>query len=136
MIVTVEIRSPMFSCLKWRDDGRLDFISPLPCPFNYGHIPQTRAEDGDCVDALVLGRRLRRGARVVVPVHGMVHFVDAGCHDPKWICSHTPLTRGQRWRIHAFFRVYAQVKRHLNRMRGLAGPTYFGGWGPVPGEGP
>jgi inorganic pyrophosphatase len=136
MLVTVEISSSMFSCFKWRDDGRLDFISPIPWPFNYGHIPQTRAGDGDCVDALVLGRRLRRGDRVVVPARGVVYFVDAGCDDPKWICSYTPLTRAQRWKIDIFFHVYAQVKRRLNGLRGLSGATHFSGWGPVPGAGP
>ena len=136
MLVTVEISSSMFSCLKRCDDGRLDFISPIPCPFNYGYIPQTQAGDGDCVDALVLGRRLKRGARIVVPVHGIVHFVDAGCDDPKWICSYTPLTRAQRWKVHAFFQVYAQVKRVLNSLRGLPGSTHFSGWGPVPQSGP
>jgi len=135
-MVTVEISSPRFSCLKWRDDGRLDFVSPLPCPFNYGRIPRTRAGDGDCLDALVLGPRLRRGAEVVVPVQGIVHFVDAGCDDPKWVCSYTPLGRGQKWQIGAFFHVYAQAKRCLNRLRGLPGPTYFGGWLPAPGTGP
>ena len=51
----VVIETPRGSAVKRTDDGRVDFISPLPCPFNYGSVPDTRSDDGDRLDAVVLG---------------------------------------------------------------------------------
>jgi inorganic pyrophosphatase len=57
----VVIEVPLGSFIKRRDDGRVDFVSPVPCPFNYGSVPDTLSGDGDRVDAVVLGPRLPRG---------------------------------------------------------------------------
>jgi inorganic pyrophosphatase len=69
--VEVVIEVPRFSFLKRGSTGRIDFISPLPCPFNYGSVPTHVGMEGDLLDALVLGRAClsaraggcRRGAR-------------------------------------------------------------------------
>jgi inorganic pyrophosphatase len=37
--VEVVIEVPRGSFLKRRSTGHIDFISPLPCPFNYGSVP-------------------------------------------------------------------------------------------------
>ena len=124
----VLIDVPRWSFVKRKDDGSLDFISPLPCPFNYGHVPGTRAEDGDAVDAVVLGERLARGAHGLFAIRGKVGFLDAGVDDPKWICAPTPLSPADRRSVERFFRRYALAKGLINRLRGKSGPTRFLGW--------
>ena len=123
----VEIDVPLGGFIKRRDDGRVDFVSPFPCPFNYGSVPGTRAGDGDRLDALVLGPRLARGSRVRATVVACVRFTDAGQDDPKLVCAAWPLRGLDRARIVAFFTIYARAKALLNRLRGKAGPTRFGG---------
>ncbi len=118
---------PRLGFTKRRDDGSVDFVSPIPCPFNYGSVPGTRSGDGDRVDAVVLGRRLSRGARVTLPVVACATFTDAGADDPKWICSALPITIGQRVLVAGFFRLYARTKRVLNALRHKRGHTGYGG---------
>ena len=59
--VEVVIEIPRGSFLKRGSTGHLDFISPLPCPFNYGSVPKFLGLEGDLLDALVLGPRLPLG---------------------------------------------------------------------------
>jgi inorganic pyrophosphatase len=123
----VLVEQPRASFIKRREDGSIDFVSPLPCPFNYGSVPGTLAADGDREDALVLGRRLPKGTRVTLPVLGRAHFVDAGVYDGKWVCG-TSLGASGYQQIVWFFSAYAWAKRWLNRRRGLAGETTFAGF--------
>jgi inorganic pyrophosphatase len=123
----VVIEVPLGSFIKRGDDGRIDFVSPAPCPFNYGSVPGTVSGDGDRLDALVLGRRLAHGARVRSRVVARVRFTDAGQDDPKLVCSGRPLGSFDRARIAAFFTLYALAKRLLNRLRGKTGPTRYDG---------
>jgi len=123
----VVIEVPLGGFIKRRDDGSVDFISPAPCPFNYGSVPETRSGDGDRLDAVVLGKRLGRGARVTLPVVARVDFVDAGDEDPKWICSLGPITRRERVLVAGFFGLYARAKTVLNALRGKRGATRYGG---------
>ncbi len=126
--ITVVIDVPRGSFIKRSDDGSVDFVSPLPSPFNYGHVPDTVAEDGEGFDAVVLGPRLARGLESSVVVRGRVGFVDAGAPDPKWICAAAPLSESERRRVEGFFRRYACAKRWINRVRGKQGPTEYLGW--------
>ena len=41
--VEVVIEVPRGSFLKRGSSGRIDFISPLPCPYNYGAVPHAQA---------------------------------------------------------------------------------------------
>jgi inorganic pyrophosphatase len=118
---------PRFSYVKRRDDGSIDFISPWPCPFNYGSVPGTISGDGDRIDAVVLGPRVARHTRRFWPVVGVVLFLDAGERDPKWICADRPLDAIDRLQLAAFFHVYAQAKRALNLLRRRPGATRFEG---------
>ena len=124
----VVIDVPRGSFIKRDDDGVIDFVSPVPCPFNYGHVPGTRAEDGAGLDAVVLGPRLPLGSVAPVPVRGRIHFVDGGKLDPKYICARAPLSASQRLQLQAFFASYAIAKRLLNRLRRKQGPTRYLGW--------
>ena len=62
----IVIEIPRGSFLKRGSTGELDFISPFPCPFNYGSVDQYIGLEGDLLDAVVLGPRLPRGKRVTV----------------------------------------------------------------------
>ncbi|MGB5703359.1 MAG: inorganic diphosphatase [Polyangiales bacterium] len=125
---SVVIDVPRGSFVKRRDDGTIDFVAPLPSPFNYGHVPGTVSDDGDAIDAVVLGPRLPRGTRTDVVIRGTIGFIDAGATDPKWICCDRPLGLGDRRRVEGFFRRYAVAKRLINRLRGVRGPTRYLGW--------
>jgi inorganic pyrophosphatase len=123
--VEVVIEVPRFSFVKRDHRGRLQLLSPVPCPFNYGSLPGTRAGDGDPIDALVLGPRRPRGASVRVPARGVVRFVDAGALDPKWICSAAELTAADLRSVEQFFSIYGVAKRALNGLLRRPTPTRF-----------
>ncbi len=134
-IVDVVIEYPRGAMIKRRRDGSVDFIAPLPCPYNYGSIPGLLAGDGDALDAVVLGPRLPVGARVRVAVLGIIDFTDDGCADPKVICGEAPLGSLQSTGLLAFFSVYALFKRAISRFRGSTRVTRSGGWLRRPGGG-
>jgi inorganic pyrophosphatase len=123
--VLVEIEVPRWSFLKHQSGKGVEYISPLPCPYNYGFVPDTRAGDGEAQDAIVLGRRLPRGTRVDVRVLGRVLFLDAGVHDDKWICGTEPMRALDRSSLHAFFTMYSRVRSLLNLVRGERRPTRY-----------
>jgi inorganic pyrophosphatase len=114
--VEVVVDHPRGSFIKRRENGKIDYISPLPSPFNYGSVPDTRAADGDREDAIVLGPRLPHGTRVRVPVLARVVFVDLGHLDSKWVCG-ASLGRGERLQVKLFFRAYAYLKCLLYLVR-------------------
>lgn len=124
--VVIEIARGSF--LKRGSDGRLDFISPLPCPFNYGSVPAFLGLDGDLLDALVLGPRLPRGACLRVKVWGAIRLTDRGLVDDKLICGDLPPTLAERAALLRFFRFYAWCKHFLNFWRGQPGRNACEGW--------
>lgn len=121
------IEVPRGGFIKRTDVGGIDYVSPFPCPFNYGSVPGTRSGDGDRLDAVVLGRRLPRGARVRMRVVGIVRFIDAGQDDPKYVCAEGDPSLREVASVTCFFRAYALLKGALNRVRGKHGPTRFDG---------
>ncbi len=125
---SVVIEVPRWSFVKRKLDGRVDFVSPLPCPYNYGSIVEVVSPDGDPLDALVLGPRLARGHTALGTVRGVMGFCDDGLEDPKVICSALPLTLSDRRGVERFFALYAVMKRGLVRMRGRSGETRCTGW--------
>ncbi|MCY1015420.1 inorganic diphosphatase [Pyxidicoccus sp. MSG2] len=127
----VLIECPRFSFVKRRADGTVDFVAPLPCPYNYGSIPGLMSDDGDPLDAVVMGARLPRGQRVRVPVVAVLGFIDEGKGDPKVVCSARPLSSFERTGLEYFFRIYAFFKRGLHRVRGNVPDTRFTGWLPL-----
>ncbi len=127
-VVEVIIEVPRGSFLKRGSTGRVDFISPLPCPYNYGSVPSYLGLEGDLLDALVLGPRLPLGKRIRVKVWGAVTLTDRGMMDDKLICSdHSPDTT-QRKKILQFFHFYARCKKLLNIWRGRPGRNACEGW--------
>lgn len=126
---TVLIEVPRGSFLKreLHDGARIEYVSPVPSPFNYGHVPGLAGRDGDPLDAVVLGPRLALGQQVTVPVQALVRFYDAGLPDDKLVCAAEPLTRRQRLLVAGFFRTYVHARRLLNRGQGRSGETLFTG---------
>ena len=123
--VEVEIEVPRGSLVKRSAKGEIDLVSPLPCPFNYGFIPGTMGDDGEPVDAILLGPRLARGVRRSGSVLGMIRFLDGGVPDPKLIVGDR-LGLFARFQLRAFFHLYRWVKtatgRRPTRFEGLVGP--------------
>ena len=126
--VEVLIEIPRGGFRKRGSTGHVDFISPFPCPFNYGSVPQYVGLEGDLLDAVVLGRRLPLGARVRVKAWGAVILTDRGMTDDKLICSVEPLTPNQRRRVLRFFHFYAKCKGLLNIWRQRPGRNACDGW--------
>ena len=125
----VIIEIPFGSFLKRGSTGKVDFVSPFPCPFNYGSVEELVGLEGDLLDAVVLGPRLPRGTRVAVQAFGAVGLTDHGMYDDKIICSHQPVGRWQRLQVLLFFAFYAKCKWLLNVFRARPGRNACEGWG-------
>ena len=124
----VVIEVPRGSFIKRGSTGRVDFISPLPCPFNYGSVPNYIGLEGDLLDALVLGPRLRFGTRLRVKPWGAVSLTDRGMTDDKLVCSHHPPSLSERRNVLRFFRLYAKSKGFINFWRRRPGRNACEGW--------
>ncbi|MCB1886136.1 MAG: inorganic diphosphatase [Rhodocyclaceae bacterium] len=127
-MVEVAIEIPRWSFLKRGSSGAIDFVSPLPCPFNYGAVPGLLGLEGDLLDALVLGPRLPLGSRHRVPAWGAIILVDRGMMDHKLVCSAEPPSATQLQAVQRFFAFYALAKSLLNRFRGQTGRHACDGW--------
>jgi inorganic pyrophosphatase len=126
--VEVIIEIPRGSFLKRGSTGHVDFVSPFPCPFNYGSVPNYVGGEGDLLDAVVLGPRLDLGTRVHVKVWGAVVLVDRGMTDDKLICSECPIGFAERQDVLRFFSFYAKCKALLNWYRRRPGRNSCDGW--------
>ena len=126
--VEVVIEIPRGSFLKRGSTGRIDFISPLPCPYNYGSVPNYLGQEGDLLDALVLGPRLAAGTRIRSLAWGAVILADRGMTDDKLVCAAQAPTEKQRRAVLRFFAFYARCKRLLNFWRGSPGRNACDGW--------
>lgn len=87
------IEIPKGSRNKYEYDEELDIIkldrvytSAMSQPTDYGLVPQTRSEDGDNLDALVLlEHSVFSGCMVVAKPIGVLYMVDSGEKDEKII---------------------------------------------------
>ncbi len=60
----------------------------LECPEHYGYIPNTKAEDGDPIDAILITKRqYKAGDLAEGSLLGILNFVDNGKQDNKFIFS-------------------------------------------------
>lgn len=93
-VVHVVIEIPKGSHNKYELDEELGiikldrvFYSPFFYPLDYGFIPQTRSEDGDHLDALVIGSDpVPPGILVEARPIGMLSMIDSGEPDAKILC--------------------------------------------------
>ena len=127
--VEVVIEIPRGSFLKRGSAGHVDFVSPFPCPYNYGSIHQYIGGEGDFLDAVVLGPRLAIGSKVRVNAYGAVGLSERFMSDDKLICATRPITLQDRRNLLLFFKLYAFCKGLLNVLRGQAGRSRCDGWG-------
>lgn len=90
----VLIEIPMGSANKYEADEasglmKLDFVfsGGLVFPYNYGFVPNTKAEDGDHLDAIVLSTEAIAPSTIVTvkPV-AILKLKDRGEQDNKLIC--------------------------------------------------
>ncbi|MEL6343438.1 MAG: inorganic diphosphatase [Myxococcota bacterium] len=109
-LLPYQIEIPRGGFVKRDPDGQWEFLSPLPCPFNYGSIPGVQSADGEPMDVVVLGPSLPYGAQGSAPLRGRVRFLDAGVQDDKWVLSTAPLHPHDACQLRAFFSTYALVK--------------------------
>jgi inorganic pyrophosphatase len=126
--VEVVIEVPRGSFLKRGSSGNIDFVSPLPCPFNYGAVPTLLGLEGDLLDALVLGPRMRSGTRMRLKAWGAVTLTDRGMSDDKLICSAHPPSHAECLDVLRFFHFYAKCKGLLNVCRRRPGRNACEGW--------
>lgn len=126
--VDVVIEIPRGSFLKRGSTGQVDFISPFPCPFNYGSVPAYIGLEGDLLDALVLGPRLALGTCIRVTAWGAVSLTDRGMTDDKLVCSSRCITAAERRMVLRFFDFYATCKGLLNVWRRRPGRNACEGW--------
>jgi inorganic pyrophosphatase len=126
--VQVLIEVPRWSFLKRGSAGTVDFVSPLPCPYNYGAVPTLLGLEGDLLDAVVLGPRLPLGTLIRVRAWGAVTLTDRGMSDDKLICSNKPPSEAQIDAVLRFFHFYAGCKGLLNWWRRRPGRNACDGW--------
>ena len=123
--ILIEVPKGGFVKRELHQGSSIDFISPLPSPYNYGCIPELPGQDGDPLDVVVLGPRLKAGELIERDIVGVVRFWDAGLPDDKLIASQSPLTQKQRVNLRRFFKIYALARMALNKRKGLSGRTAF-----------
>ena len=123
----VVIEVPRGSFLKRGLTGRIDFVSPLPCAFNYGAVPSHLGLEGDLLDALVLGPRLRFGTRPRLRAWGAVTLTDRGMSDDL-VCSAQRPSREECADVLRFFHFYARCKALLNFVKRRPGRNACEGW--------
>src|SRR5580692_7697005 len=93
-VINAVIEIPKGSNNKYEFDEKLGvfkldrvFYSPFFYPLDYGFIPQTRSEDGDHLDALVMGGDPAVvGALVEARPIAMLRMIDSGEADAKILC--------------------------------------------------
>lgn len=92
--INVLVEIPKGSQNKYEFDKELNvfkldrvLFSPFHYPGDYGFVPQTLAEDGDPLDALVLvSFRTFTGCLVKARPIGLLRMIDAGKVDDKILC--------------------------------------------------
>ena len=126
--VEVIIEIPKGSFIKRGSTGHVDFVSPFPCPYNYGSVPKYVGLEGDLLDALVLGPRLQAGTVLRVKAWGAVTLTDRGMSDDKLVCGSHPLTDAEKCEVLRFFAFYAKCKGLLNVLRRRPGLNACDGW--------
>lgn len=114
LVIRIEVPRGSFIKRELHDGSRVSFVSPFPCPFNYGYILDSCGDDGDPEDAIFFGGACAVGDEVVGRAIGRVLFLDKGERDNKTIISDVPLSRGQKWALSTFFTLYAIGKRALS----------------------
>ncbi len=121
------IDTPKWSFIKYNDNGKMDYPSPIPFTVNYGRVVGLTSDEGDEADAIVLGRKINKGFQLSLSPVGLINFIDRGINDPKYIFSNKPVTLLDRINMTIFFTAFSIFKNVLNKLRGKKGITKFNG---------
>ncbi len=124
--ILVQLAAGSFA--KRTADGRLDYPSPVPHPFDYGEVEGSLAPDGMPLDVVILGVWPAAGARIALPIWDGVDFQDDGCDDPKLIAAPSPPSPLQRAGLIGFFAALAAAKSARAILRGRPGRAQVRGW--------
>ena len=130
-VYSICIEVSKWGMIKWNEKGNIDYISPIPCPFNYGSVKNITGDDGDLQDAILLGDKKEVRFCGKYKLIGKVYFIDQGRQDHKWIFSATNKIRRRDWMVlDSFFRIYAQIKRRRDNITFLrpSQTSYEGIW--------
>ncbi|HSX17463.1 MAG TPA: inorganic diphosphatase [Patescibacteria group bacterium] len=142
-VVNTVVEIPQGSNMKIEWDREracfvLDRVEPMifAKPVNYGFIPQTKDEDGDELDTLIVCGPVPTGVWMEAKVIGVLDFTDDGEADHKIVVvpaddrntgdSINSLDDlGERWK--------QQIEHHFNHYKDLKKPgtTVVNGWGDV-----
>ena len=126
-VYSICIEVPKWGMIKRNEKGNIDYISPIPCPFNYGSVENIQGDDGDLQDAILLGEKKKFRFRGTYKLLGKIYFIDQGRYDHKWIFSENSTIRRRDWMVlDHFFRIYAQIKR-IKSLR-ISQTSYEGIW--------
>ncbi len=137
-LVNVVVEIPRGSQNKYEFDKKsgllmLDRVlfSAVHYPADYGIIPQTLADDGDALDALVLvSNPTYPGTLVAARPLGMLTMIDAGEGDDKILCAAvkdvrlanltdiTDVSQGILNEISTFFGTYKQLEGKTVKIQG------------------
>jgi inorganic pyrophosphatase len=111
----------------------LDRILPssVRYPFDYGFVPNTLAEDGSPLDALVIMEEPTfAGCLIVARPIGILDMVDSGAHDGKLLCvpdadllnrrvrSIRQIAKNQLEEVAEFFRTYKSIEGRVVEILG------------------
>jgi inorganic pyrophosphatase len=142
-VINVIIEIPRGSNNKYEFDERLGVFklsrvlsSPFYYPLDYGLIPQTRSEDGDHLDAIVIGSEpVPMGTLLDARPIGIMNMIDSGEPDAKILCVQAKNPRFdmikdladiEKWQPH----LLKEVKYFFERYKDLEGKkTEVSGWG-------
>ena len=137
-VIHVLIEVPAGSRNKYEYDAAaecmaLDTVlhSSVVYPFDYGFVPNTMAEDGDPLDAMVImGQPTFAGCLIRGRPIGILAMVDHGCRDEKLLCvpRNDPRLEGVRSirqiasqrleEVAEFFRIYKNFKGERTEILG------------------
>jgi inorganic pyrophosphatase len=105
--------------------------SSVRYPFDYGFIPNTLAEDGSPLDAMVIMEEPTfAGCLIVARPIGILDMVDGGAHDGKLLCvpvadprkrnitSIRQIASDQLEDVAEFFRTYKSMEGRVTRIAG------------------
>ncbi|MEM7607459.1 MAG: hypothetical protein AAF411_19065 [Myxococcota bacterium] len=127
-VLTMRVEVARGDFAKRSASGRIEFVSPFRCPFNYGSVvadegPDPCSADGEGYDAVWLGRRVRRGERRTGRLVAVALFIDGGLEDHKFVLSDgARLSHSGRLAVERFCSRYARIKRWAGR------DSRFEGW--------
>lgn len=104
----------------------VDRVLKVKYPFNYGFIPGTLWDDGDALDAIVIGNfSLYPGVQLYAKPIALINMRDCGVSDDKLVCSLNGEKISDYWEvIKGFLRTYknnVEVRGYtedMNKIRG------------------